>query len=156
MAGDTAARVRVELAALPAHVRTARIITAAVARRAGLPDARIDELRFAVGEACTRAVDLHARVAPQEAVVIDVSWGDGALRVDVSDRGPRPEGDVLAAAGQVLERLELSAGPLAAGDPDPAEPDLGLALLRGLVDDLAVSDRAGGGTTVTLRWPLSA
>ena len=61
LSGDV---VRVEIAALPAHVRTARLISGATARRVGFSDDDVDELKAAVGEACTRAVALHQRYAP--------------------------------------------------------------------------------------------
>ena len=40
----------------PAHVRTARLVAVAVARRAGVDEDVLDEVRLAVGEACSRAV----------------------------------------------------------------------------------------------------
>ena len=40
----------------PAYVRTVRLVAAAVARRAGVSDEVLDEVRLAIGEACTRAV----------------------------------------------------------------------------------------------------
>ena len=42
--------------AAPEHVRTARLVAVAVARRAGMDEARLDEIRLAVGEVCARAV----------------------------------------------------------------------------------------------------
>ena len=53
--------VEVSFSALPAHVRTARLIAVAVARRAGVAEDLLDEVRLAVGEACSRAVELHQR-----------------------------------------------------------------------------------------------
>ena len=54
------ATVELRFSALPEHVRTARLVAAAVARRAGVDEAVLDEVRLAVGEACSRAVGLHA------------------------------------------------------------------------------------------------
>ncbi|MDP9182724.1 MAG: ATP-binding protein, partial [Actinomycetota bacterium] len=54
----------------PVHVRTARLVGVAAARRAQLSDALIDELRLALGEACSRAVALHAAHAPTSPVVV--------------------------------------------------------------------------------------
>ncbi|GAA3299576.1 hypothetical protein GCM10020295_38120 [Streptomyces cinereospinus] len=53
------ATVELRFSALPEHVRTARLVAAAVARRAGVDEAVLDEVRLAVGEACSRAVGLH-------------------------------------------------------------------------------------------------
>lgn len=139
--------VRVELAALPAHVRTARLICGAVARRAGLEDSYVDELKLAVGEACTRAVELHAGEVPHLPVEVRLGWTRGLLTVEVSDRAgaePVPEHSPFD-----LDQLEQLAG------PDGGSAGLGLALVKGLVDDVTVAPREGGGTTITMRWPLS-
>ncbi|MGD0559378.1 MAG: ATP-binding protein, partial [Streptosporangiaceae bacterium] len=53
------ATVDVSFTPLPAHVRTARLVATAVARRSGVPDSLLDEVRLAVGEACSRAVEAH-------------------------------------------------------------------------------------------------
>ncbi|MFF5422270.1 ATP-binding protein, partial [Streptomyces misionensis] len=53
------ATVELRFSAQPEHVRTARLVAAAVARRAGIDEAVLDEVRLAVGEACSRAVRLH-------------------------------------------------------------------------------------------------
>ena len=53
--------VRLSFTPAPAHVRTARLVGVAVARRAGVADTIIDEVRLAIGEACSRAVALHRR-----------------------------------------------------------------------------------------------
>src|SRR4029450_124954 len=45
--------------ALPAPVRTARLVAAAAARRAGVDEQLLDEIRLAVGEACSRGVGGH-------------------------------------------------------------------------------------------------
>ena len=55
------ATVEVTFTPLPAHVRTARLVATAVARRSGVDEALLDEVRLAVGEACSRAVEAHRR-----------------------------------------------------------------------------------------------
>ena len=50
------ATVEVTFTPLPAHVRTARLVATAVARRSGVDETLLDEVRLAVGEACSRAV----------------------------------------------------------------------------------------------------
>ena len=143
------ALVELSLSALPSHVRTARLVVVAVARRAGLPRDLVDELRFAVGEACSRAVGLHAVHAPTEPVVLTVDDLRGTLVVTVSDRGP-------AAGPAPLDLSEDLLGlELVEGGPDVIDPDVALAVLSGLVDDIEVTGSALG-TVVTMRWPLSA
>ena len=135
------ATVELQIPPQPVHVRTARLVGVAAARRAQLPDALIDELRLALGEACSRAVALHAAHAPTSPVVITVSDQDGQLTVEVVDLGPAP-GSI---DGSVQELLHES----------PGDPNVALAFLTGLVEDVEVSSETTG-TTVRLRWPLLA
>lgn len=142
--------VELRLPALPEHVRTARLVALAAARRAGLDDRYVDELRLALGEACARAVGQHRRHAPDAPVVVAVSDHPGGLSVAVTDQGPPagPSGGAESIGDDLLD------GSPDEDDPD-VSPDLLLALLGGLVDDVTVEPGADGtGTTVTMRWPL--
>ncbi len=143
------ALVELLLSPLPAHVRTARLVAVAAARRAGLDDELVDELRLAVGEACSRAVGLHGRHAPVSPVRLTVTDDANGLTLSVTDVGPAA-GPVLDDAGEVL-----LAGPDTGGLDELADPDVALALLHGLVDELTVHSEPGG-TVVTMRWPLPA
>lgn len=139
------ALVELLLTPLPAHVRTARLVTVAASRRAGLDGELIDEVRLAVGEAASRAVGLNARHAPEVAVRITVDDGPAGLVVTVSDCGPAagpvPDDDL---ADEIVEAQD---------GEDLLDPDLALALLTGLVDTATV-EAGVDGTVVTLRWPL--
>jgi anti-sigma regulatory factor (Ser/Thr protein kinase) len=139
------ALVELLLSPLPSHVRTARLVVLAAARRAGLEDGLVDELRLAVSEACSRAVGLNARHAAEVPVKVLVSDDPSGLTLSVTDAGP--------AAGPAVDDLSegLLAGPEDADDM--ADPDVALGVLTGLVDDVAVEPGATG-TTVTMRWPL--
>lgn len=145
------AHVELLLSALPAHVRTARLVVVAAARRAGLDDGLIDELRLAVGEACSRAVGLHRTSAPDVPVRLLVADDASGLTVSVTDVGPAAGAPAAAGdlADDMLER--------AADDEvdDLVDPDVALAVLTGLVDDCRI-DATDAGTTVTMRWPLPA
>jgi anti-sigma regulatory factor (Ser/Thr protein kinase) len=139
--------VELLLSPLPAHVRTARLVVVAAARRAGLDPHWVDELRLALGEACGRAVGLHAQHAPDTPVQITVSDDPGRLTVTVTDCGP--------AAGPPTEDV---AGDLLGADADDpsgelVDPDVALAVVTGLVDDVTV-EPGPDGTAVTMRWPL--
>ena len=143
--------VELLLSPLPSHVRTARLVVVAAARRAGLDDERVDELRLALGEACSRAVGLHARHAPERPVSVTIQDDPGRLTVTVTDAGP--------AAGPAPDDLAeglLDVGGAAPGAPstdDLVDPDVALAVVTSLLDDVAV--QAGpDGTAVTMRWPL--
>jgi len=141
------ALVELLLTPLPAHVRTARLVGVAAARRAGLDDAFVDELRLALGEACSRAVGLHARHAPDEPVRVTISDDPGGLVVTVADLGP--------AAGPAPADLAEGLLDEPNGDDELVDPDVALAVLTGLVDGVVITPSSAG-TTVTMRWPLPA
>jgi anti-sigma regulatory factor (Ser/Thr protein kinase) len=108
------------------NVRTARLVAVAVARRAGLDENRLDEVRLAVGEVCARAVRRS----------LETSSGGGVL-VEIDDRGPRFEVTVTDHAD--------------AGEGD--DEYISLALVRGLSDDMAVLDGPGGqGGVIRISW----
>ena len=68
---------------LPAHVRTARLVATAVARRSGVAESLLDEVRLAVGEACSRAVEAHQLYCPAEPVRIALTDRAGRFEVEV-------------------------------------------------------------------------
>jgi anti-sigma regulatory factor (Ser/Thr protein kinase) len=134
--------VSLRFAPLPEHVRTARLVAVALARRAGVEDGLLDEVRLAVGEACSRAVGLHRSVAPGEPVLVRFAPPGDRFRVEVTDLvtgGPVPKPD----------DGEGETGPFDGG----AEADMGLAVLRGLVDDLEVETVPTGGV-IRMGWPV--
>jgi anti-sigma regulatory factor (Ser/Thr protein kinase) len=131
--------VELEVPPSPAHVRTARLVAVAAARRAGLPEDLLDEVRLGVGEACARAVSVHLEqlsTAPVRVVVVDEL---GTLTVTVTDAGPPPD--------------RWDAPPLDLLHRSPGDPRVPLAFLAGLVDDLSIGPE-GSGTAVRLRWDL--
>lgn len=141
------ALVELLISPLPAHVRTARLVVTAAARRAGMADELLDELKLALGEACSRAVGLHALHAADVPVSITVEDDATGLLVRVTDVGPP--------AGQIPGDLsETSFQDDVGGDGDDAvHPDVALAVLAGLVDDLDVATEQPG-TVVSMRFPL--
>lgn len=144
-AAGTEVSVTLRLPPSAAHVRTARLIAAAMARRSGVDDAILDEVRLAVGEACARAVRVQERQGVGAPVTVE--FGEtGRFRVSVVDgakvgSGDEPTGSVDGA---------VAAAPWA----DPSGDALGLALLGAVVQDLTVDHDAAGGTRVTMSWPL--
>ncbi len=82
------ATVELSFTPLPAHVRTARLVATAVARRSGVEESLLDEVRLAVGEACSRAVEAHRLHCPVEPVRIQLSDRDGRFEVVVTDAVP--------------------------------------------------------------------
>jgi len=150
------ATVEVSFTPLPAHVRTARLVATAVARRSGVEEALLDEVRLAVGEACSRAVEAHRRHCPAEPVRIALTDSAGRFEVSVTDTGDPAAatyGDgVIAAAGPAA--ADGSAAPGPAPDPAPlgAGPALGLAVIQGLADDVEISETEDG-VTIRMSWP---
>jgi serine/threonine-protein kinase RsbW len=148
------ATVEVSFTALPVHVRTARLVALAVARRAGVDDDLLDEVRLAVGEACSRAVGIHQSKAPDSAVVMRLSDAQDRFVVEVVDVGPleasvSPE-DLDLDTDSLTEPAPVDAG----GDPLPdlLPPGFGLAVISGLVEQLSVSSETDG-THVVMTWP---
>lgn len=138
--------VALRFTALPAHVRTARLVAAALARRTGIDEGVLDEVRLAVGEACSRAVSLHQRHCPQEPVEVRLTDDEGRFAVVVLDAAPVDDGEDRTMPA--VEAMGTTSDPLA----DPLAPQVGLAVIAGLVDDLTVS--AGrDGSTVRMAWP---
>lgn len=112
-----------------ALVRTARLVAAAVARRADLSGALIEEVRLGVGESCAILIGSVEPGTPhtEDMVHVSLRGGDG-FTVQVRGTYRRPDGD--------LDELGI----------DP------WALLRGVTDDVDV-DISGDQATVTMTWP---
>ena len=92
------------------HVRTARLVAVAAARRVGLDEETVDDVRLAVGEAVARAVLRHGAADLTQHVDVVVREDGHGFEVEVHDRS------------------------------DPAVPDeddgVALALVRALVPEL--------------------
>jgi serine/threonine-protein kinase RsbW len=137
------ATVEVTFTALPAHVRTARLIATAVARRSGVAESLMDEVRLAVGEACSRAVETHAEQCPDEPVRVALSSQAGRFQIEVINAGG-PAAGPGAADG-------AARGP---ADGTVMPPGFSLAVIAGLADDVEVTQTEAG-TSVKMSWPLS-
>ena len=145
------ATVELSFSALPAHVRTARLVAAAVARRSGVDEAVLDEVRLAVGEACSRAVHLHRRYCPDRPVMVTLVDGPDMFRVAVSDEAPNDADDGETGIADLEENADL--------DAEAVPPGVGLAVISGLVDDVSVEPSTtadGRGLVVRMSWPIPA
>ena len=143
------ATVELRFSALPAHVRTARLVAAAVARRSGVDEAVLDEVRLAVGEACSRAVHLHRRFCPDRPVTVTLVDDPMVFRVVVADEAPNDDSADDLGLEDLTESADLD---------DVVPPGVGLAVISGLVDDVSVEQ--GGlhgdqGLTIRMSWPTS-
>jgi anti-sigma regulatory factor (Ser/Thr protein kinase) len=143
------ATVEVSFSPLPAHVRTARLVALAVARRAGVSDDLLDEVRLAVGEACSRAVGVHVERASDLPVTMQLSDDLDRFTVQVTDMGSLDaEAEELSLDTGSLESLAKPAE--SASDALPA--GFGLAVISGLVEDVDVTGDSRG-THVRMVWP---
>ncbi|MFF7159333.1 ATP-binding protein [Streptomyces sp. NPDC008139] len=131
--------VELLFSAQPEHVRTARLVAAAVARRAGVDEAVLDEVRLAVGEACSRAVGLHRGNGVEEPVRVMLTEEEKKFSIEVADEVP---GNASGSASD------------AAGDELSDEGEMGLAVISGLVDDVEVTETATGGV-IRMSWPIA-
>ncbi|MEZ0108747.1 anti-sigma regulatory factor (Ser/Thr protein kinase) [Catenulispora sp. EB89] len=166
---ESATAVLLRFTPQPEHVRTARLVAVAHARRVGVEAGLLDEVRLAVGEACSRAVGLHQRHCPGEPVVVvldAVDESDSGLVADrfvvtVADKvsGAVPgQRDGAAAAADEEAAAEAAGTEATAAAQDDDEEDLddaemGLAVLTGLVDDLDITSGPDGGS-VRMGWPV--
>jgi anti-sigma regulatory factor (Ser/Thr protein kinase) len=157
------ATVRLSFSPYPAHVRTARLVGVAVARRAGVADAALDEVRLAIGEACSRAVALHRRHAMPDLILVELR-DDDQFMVRVTDRAPSDGTADLARAAAASTGSGLGVDEMDAFGRTEDEIDvlneedvavgMGLTLLAGLVEELSVRPaRSGFGTEVEMSWP---
>ncbi|MFI8824527.1 ATP-binding protein [Streptomyces sp. NPDC053431] len=145
------ATVELLFSAQPEHVRTARLVAAAVARRAGVDEAVLDEVRLAVGEACSRAVGLHRSNGVTTPVRVVLTEEEKSFSIAVGDEVP---GAGVAAADAVGVPGSRDAAPAEDFDDADGEDEMGLAVIRGLVDDVEVSAGEEGGT-IRMSWPAN-
>ena len=157
------ATVEVSFTPLPAHVRTARLVATAVARRSGVDESLLDEVRLAVGEACSRAVEAHRRHCPAEPVRIEMTDQDQRFVVTVSDHAPTSRPAVAATENGIHDGAgqdgagEDGIGYEAIGhDGGSAFPaGFGLAVISGLAEDVRVLSTSSG-VSIRMSWPSAA
>jgi serine/threonine-protein kinase RsbW len=111
------------------QVRTARLVTTAAARRCGVSEDRIDEIRLAVGEVIARSVLRQQRAGLPNPVVIDITDDNELFTVRVQE----------------------------ATDPGFTDDDGGLALsvVRALAFECDILP-VGSGCEIRLVWPVAS
>jgi anti-sigma regulatory factor (Ser/Thr protein kinase) len=150
------ATVEVSFTALPAHVRTARLVALAVARRAGVDDQLLDEVRLAVGEACSRAVGVNQSKAPDSSVTMRLVDEQDRFSVEVIDAGPLESSVSDADLDLDTDEIRQPASADAGSDPLPdlLPAGFGLAVISGLVENVSVTSEIDG-THVRMTWPAT-
>jgi serine/threonine-protein kinase RsbW len=151
------ATVELTFTALPVHVRTARLIVTAVARRSGVEESLLDEVRLAVGEACSQAVEVQRRNSPEEPVRLFLR--DGDARFEVVVMGGSGDGDVTSVGGGAAPAVP--AVPVEPPQPlDPIRSDdpssgLARAVIAGLADDVEFTPTESGRLRIRMSWPTA-
>jgi|SRR5581483_10559417 len=115
-----------------------RLALTSLARVQELSDEELSDLKLALTEACTNAVQ-HAYGATGGVVEITYRLFPDRIVVEVSDNG---EGFSLPE-------------PVAADGEPLSEGGLGIAIIRALSDELELGERQGGGSTLRFVKRLS-
>ena len=125
----------------PEYIAIVRLVVASVAgSRRALADERVDDLKLAVSEACTNAIEANRAVRPAAPVHVEVWESPDRLEVCIDDCGPGFDPDKLAFPPPITdpERLNFERG-------------LGIPLIRTLVDKAAFV-RKESGTSVRMTF----
>lgn len=120
------------------HVRTARLFAASVARHFEAEDERVEDLKVAISEACTNAINAHRAAGVSDAIRLVARSEEGAISFDVVDAGRGFDPDDALAANDYTPPMGLFEG------------SLGLALIRSLFPDAQIVRNDGRGMTVTI------
>ena len=116
------------------YVALARLVVSSLASsRRDLPDDRIDDLKVAVSEACTNAIEAHRTSGRSANVTVACIEHDDRLVVTISDQGAGFDPGSLPEHPPVTdpERLNFERG-------------LGIPLIRTLVDDVEIESGSSG------------
>ena len=132
--------VELEIPARPAYLSLVRLIVdAAVGSLApGLSVARLDDLKIAVTEACSNAIEAHEASLADGPVVVRCVIDEHQVTVDIVDRGRGFDPDRVEALPAATDPRRLR-----------HESGLGIPLMRTLTDEVAFSPDADG-TRVSL------
>jgi serine/threonine-protein kinase RsbW len=131
--------VELEIPARPEYIALVRMVVASVAaERRELDEDRVEDLKLAVSEACTNAIEANESAPSEERVVVRCFEDRDRFEVRVDDRGSGFDPSALPAHPPVTDpaRLEYERG-------------LGIPLIRALVDTVEF-DSSPGGTSVRL------
>jgi serine/threonine-protein kinase RsbW len=127
--------VELEIPAQPEFVALARLVVSAMASTdAVLNDDQVDDLKIAVSEACTNAIEAYNGAGGVAERVVVRCWSDDlGLQVSVEDNGPGFDPASLP------------------DHPPPTDPDrlkfergLGIPLIRALVDEVEITSSPSG------------
>jgi serine/threonine-protein kinase RsbW len=131
--------VELQIPARAEFVALVRLVVSSLASaRRVLADDRIDDLKLAVSEACTNAIEAHGAASLEDRIVVRCREADDRLEVSVEDRGEGFDPQALPEHPPVTDPLRLN-----------FERGLGIPLIRTLVDEVAF-EPSDAGTSVRL------
>lgn len=127
--------VELKIPSLPEFVSVARLAILGVASRTKFTYDQVEDLRLAVAEACTTAVERAARAkSPSKNITITSEVEDNKLTVRVrDDAGPLPQ---PVRSGEETGEID--------------EQNLGALLIELLVDEFEIESTPDGGTLVKM------
>ena len=126
--------IEIEIPARADYVSLVRLVVAATAELASsLEPSRIDDLRVAVSEATTNAIQSHIRSGCTGAVRVCCSCCDGRVTVTIRDEGPGFDVDAL-----------LEASPAESPARPGRESGMGISIMRALADDSSIVSSSEG------------
>ena len=134
MSGAANHTVEIEIPPRPDYVSLVRVVVAAAAELdPSLPPPRVDDLRVAVSEATTNAIQAHIRSGCPRPVQVSCQRSGGQVSVVVRDEGPGFDVDAL---------LETSPpeSPVRPG----RESGMGISIIRALADDFHIRSSPHG------------
>lgn len=132
--------VELAIPARPAYLSLVRIIVdaAVVSLAPALGGARLDDLKVAVTEACSNAIDAHRSAWADGPVQIRCDLTEDTVAVEIVDRGAGFDPDRVATLPAATDPSRLR-----------HERGLGIPLMRTLADDVSFAP-TGDGTRVRL------
>ena len=131
--------IKIDVPALSEFVSVVRLAISGLASRIGFTIEDIEDIKIAVSEGCTNAVqhgyedqDIVGRIYATAEVT------DNALKIDISDKGNGFDVKILGTEEQI-ERSEQKLG-----------LGLGLTFIRNLMDEVEIITSPGEGTTIRM------
>jgi anti-sigma regulatory factor (Ser/Thr protein kinase) len=125
-------KLTVEVGADPDAVGVLRYLAAESARRAGLDEDQVEDVKVAVTELASNALEAEQRRATSDAIRVEITIDD-PFSLSVYDRGDGL--DPQSVGGRTSSK---------------SEEGLGLVITEVLVDRLLVEPRSGGGSKVSV------
>ena len=130
--------IEINLPSKVGYERIAIASSAALAKMGGFPDARIEDLKSAVAEACINAMQHGNQWNLESRVVVNMKLSDDRVVISVTDQG-NGVAEVPEYPG-ITKIIEENASPRG----------LGVFIIQQLVDEVNYNQTVDGGHTMTM------